>query len=124
MGTLLGGECPGCGYTAELAVGSGLRDCMPDAALLAGNQDAALAADLKKGCSFQIERVPAVCAACQELHVGTKVVWFPEKGEPRTLFSPCPDCGKTMLWYPGDARVVSCPVCKQAIHLAPVGYWD
>lgn len=127
VGMILGGTCQNCGYTANLKLGGGLRDCETETALEAARstpQLEELTAALHKGCQFQINRFPAACGKCKTLRTAARVVWFPPDGEARMTAASCPDCGGRMDWYGQGARIVRCPSCGQRIHLAPIGHWD
>lgn len=127
VGTILGGTCQSCGYTASLKVGGGLRDCMAETALTAARgtpQLEDLTQALRQGRRFRIDRFPAACGRCKTLRVATRVVWSQPGGKSRMVTSPCPDCGGTMDWYARDASAVLCPSCGRPIQLTPIGHWD
>ena len=124
MGEIREGTCPQCGYQARLFTGGGRQDCMPEAALLAGHQDPGLAAALKEGAQFQINRQVAVCHQCQKLQTASSVSYQRPGGKQYTIADRCPDCGGALEYLSLKSDQVPCPVCGNRIRLERTGLWD
>ncbi len=125
MGTILKGKCGNCGYEAEVCVGGGLRDCMPETVRNATPEGEGITDIMKNGASIWIERCPSECKACQKIVTGTYVCCqMPNEAEIRRLTRGCPVCGGPLRRYLQNTRGVSCPVCTHVIEMLPSGHWD
>lgn len=125
MGTILQGTCSKCGYRAELFTGGGRLDCEPQTALQAAHNDSGLAAALKEGAWFRIDRNVAICSRCHKFVTGVNVTYQQKGRQGRRITGGCPSCGGPLLaWTSGDTDGIPCPVCGQPVSLVPAGIWD
>lgn len=121
MGTVLQGRCEKCGYQANILVGGGLRDCEPQTALAAAPGNRGLAAALRAGGQFRIERFPAVCTRCHKLLAPAQVTYWLQDGVERTAPALCPDCGEPLKRREGP---LPCPMCGAPLGMLTAGHWD
>lgn len=120
MGVMLEGKCTNCGYRTTLLTGGGMRDCRQETALSIAPDDAGLAAALRAGGQFRIERSPAVCTRCHELTAPALVTYQTPKDEERTIPAVCPKCGGPLERRDDPP----CPVCGRPLELRSIGHWD
>lgn len=124
MGTILSCQCHGCGYTEKLFVGGGMSDCDPKTALRAVPDDPALAAALRKGAGFQIDRDAAACQKCRRLFAAPYVTYWPPDGGSRQTAAVCPVCRRLLTRYDYQKSKIPCPSCGGTMDLLPRGHWD
>lgn len=124
MGVILRAHCASCGLDAELYVGGGLRDCRAETALQAAGNDPRLAAALREGARFRIERRVSVCEHCRKPVAAVRVTCR-KPGRAAHIIAPrCPDCASRLLWPAENPDSIPCPVCGQKIQLTTAGHWD
>lgn len=121
MGTVMQGRCVKCGYQTKILVGGGLRDCDAQTALSAAPEDRGLAAALKAGGRFRIERLPAVCTHCHKLLAPARVTYWTRSGLEYTVPARCPTCGQALEPAEGPPP---CPMCEEPLEMLAVGHWD